>query len=45
MAFVINEIRYLDGTDIGHSQALIIPLFYLPIFCVLTFFVHRKLVN
>ncbi len=45
LAFVINELRYFDDDSVGHSQALIIPLFYLPIFCILTFFLYRKLTN
>lgn len=45
LAFAINELRYLNGDSLGHSQALVIPLFYLPVFCILTFFLYRKLTN
>lgn len=43
--FVINILRYLDDKELGYSQALTIPLFYFPIFCIATFFLYRKLVS
>lgn len=43
--FVINELRYLNDDTDERSHSLIIPLFYLPIFCALTMFLYRKLIT
>ena len=45
LAFTINELRYLEDNSLGYAQSLIIPLFYLPIFCILTFVLYRKVSN
>lgn len=44
-AFTMNILRFLDDKKAGYAQSLIIPLFYLPILCVFTLFLYRKLID
>lgn len=43
LSFVISLIHGFDGNSSAYAQGLIIPLFYLPIFCIFTFALYRNI--